>query len=104
MIQVTVHNQITGPAEGTTLHWHGMLQKGTNYADGVPAVSQCPIAPGQSFTYTFQASLYVSFTHCHVMLSDSMATKSTIELITYREQHGITVIIPRNTRLEFSGR
>lgn len=57
-IQVTVHNQISGPAEGTAFHWHGLLQKGTNYADGVPAVDQCPIAPGSSFTYTFQASLY----------------------------------------------
>jgi FtsP/CotA-like multicopper oxidase with cupredoxin domain len=26
-IQVTVHNQITGPEEGTALHWHGILQK-----------------------------------------------------------------------------
>lgn len=26
-IQVTVHNAITGPEEGTALHWHGILQK-----------------------------------------------------------------------------
>jgi FtsP/CotA-like multicopper oxidase with cupredoxin domain len=26
-IQVTVHNQIDGPPEGTALHWHGILQK-----------------------------------------------------------------------------
>jgi len=26
-IQVTVHNQITGPEEGVALHWHGILQK-----------------------------------------------------------------------------
>lgn len=26
-IQVTVHNQITAPEEGTALHWHGILQK-----------------------------------------------------------------------------
>jgi hypothetical protein len=26
-IQVTVHNQITGPDEGVALHWHGILQK-----------------------------------------------------------------------------
>jgi hypothetical protein len=30
-IQVTVHNSITGPEEGTAIHWHGMLQKGTPY-------------------------------------------------------------------------
>ena len=65
-IQVTVHNQITGPEEGTGLHWHGQLQKGTPWFDGVPAVGQCPIAPGSSFTYTFQASLYgTSWYHSH---------------------------------------
>jgi hypothetical protein len=30
-IQVTVHNQITGPEEGTALHWHGILQKTSQY-------------------------------------------------------------------------
>lgn len=65
-IQVTVHNHISGPAEGTAFHWHGLPQKGTAYADGVPAVSQCPIAPGSSFTYTFQASLYgTTWYHSH---------------------------------------
>lgn len=49
-IEVTVHNNITGPEEGTTLHWHGMLQKGTPYEDGVPSITQCPIAPGATFT------------------------------------------------------
>jgi FtsP/CotA-like multicopper oxidase with cupredoxin domain len=39
-IQVTVHNQISGPEEGTSMHWHEMLQKGSPWADGVPAVSQ----------------------------------------------------------------
>jgi hypothetical protein len=29
-IQVTLHNQISGPEEGTSLHWHGILQRGTN--------------------------------------------------------------------------
>lgn len=55
---MTVHNKITGPAEGTALHWHGILQKASQYMDGVPGVSQCPIPPGGSFTYTFLADLY----------------------------------------------
>ncbi|KAF7929387.1 uncharacterized protein EAE98_005305 [Botrytis deweyae] len=63
---ITVHNQITGPEEGTAFHWHGLLQKGTQYMDGVPAVTQCPIAPGASFTYTFKADLYgSSWYHSH---------------------------------------
>lgn len=65
-IQVTVHNNITDPDEGTAMHWHGMLQRHSQWEDGVPAVSQCPIAPGQSHTYKFQAEIYgTSFYHAH---------------------------------------
>lgn len=65
-IQVTVHNNITGPEEGTALHWHGFLQNGKGYEDGVPAVTQCPIAPGHSYTYSFEAELYGStWYHSH---------------------------------------
>jgi FtsP/CotA-like multicopper oxidase with cupredoxin domain len=37
-IQVTVHNNITNPEEGTGLHWHGLLQRATPWYDGVPGV------------------------------------------------------------------
>lgn len=47
---VKVNNKITGPEEGTALHWHGFLQKETPWYDGTPSVQQCPIAPGSSFT------------------------------------------------------
>lgn len=66
IINVTVHNNIFAPLEGTSLHFHGMLQKKTPWYDGVPAVGQCPIAPGHSFTYVFQAELYgTSWFHAH---------------------------------------
>lgn len=65
-ISVTVVNNITGPAEGTAFHWHGLLQTHTEYEDGVPGISQCPIAPGETFTYTFNADLYgTSWWHSH---------------------------------------
>ncbi|PBP25971.1 ascorbase and Cu-oxidase [Diplocarpon rosae] len=65
-IQVTMHNKITGPEEGTAFHWHGMLQKETPWYDGVPGVQQCPVAPGDTFTYQFKASLYgSSWYHSH---------------------------------------
>ncbi|KAF9217103.1 hypothetical protein BGZ59_006417 [Podila verticillata] len=38
---------------GTAIHWHGMFQNGTNFMDGTVGVTQCPIPPGQSFTYNF---------------------------------------------------
>ena len=63
-VQVTVHNQID--TEGVTLHWHGLTQKETIWYDGVPGVSQCPVAPGSSFTYTFIADQYgTSWYHSH---------------------------------------
>lgn len=65
-IQVTVHNNITEPDEGVALHWHGFLQKGMPWQDGVPGVTQCPIPPGKSFTYQFQADMYgTTWYHSH---------------------------------------
>lgn len=37
------------------IHWHGLHQRNTPFMDGVPFVTQCPILPGQTFTYKFQA-------------------------------------------------
>ncbi|KFY13638.1 hypothetical protein V492_03139 [Pseudogymnoascus sp. VKM F-4246] len=65
--QITVTNNITGPEEGTTLHWHGLHQEKAPWFDGIPSVSQCPIAPGSTFTYTFQADQYgTSWYHSHL--------------------------------------
>lgn len=66
MLSITVNNEIYNPDEGTAMHWHGMLQRDTPWMDGVPAMGQCPIAPGHSFTYVFQAELYgTSWYHAH---------------------------------------
>ncbi|RDX50687.1 laccase [Lentinus brumalis] len=40
----------------TTIHWHGLFQKGTNWADGPAFVNQCPISAGNSFLYDFTAT------------------------------------------------
>ena len=66
-VQVKVTNNIIGPEEGTSVHWHGLPQKLSPWYDGVPSVSQCPIAPGSSFTYTFTAEAYgSSWYHSHL--------------------------------------
>ncbi|KAL0434878.1 UNVERIFIED_CONTAM: Laccase-3 [Sesamum radiatum] len=36
-----------------TLHWHGIRQMRTPWADGPEYVTQCPIQPGASYTYRF---------------------------------------------------
>ncbi|KAH8776547.1 laccase [Diaporthe sp. PMI_573] len=51
---------------GTSIHFHGIRQNWTNYNDGVPSVTQCPIAPGDSFTYKWRATQYgSSWYHSH---------------------------------------
>lgn len=42
--------------QSTSLHFHGLFQNGTTYMDGAASVTQCPIAPGASFTYDFKVS------------------------------------------------
>ena len=42
--------------EGIAIHWHGIHQRGTPEADGVAYITQNPILPLHSYTYTFKAS------------------------------------------------
>ena len=61
-----MNNAIANPVEGTTVHYHGLNQMLSEWNDGVPAVSMCPISPGGSYTQTFQATPYGStFYHSH---------------------------------------
>jgi hypothetical protein len=54
---------------GTSIHWHGIRQLNNVEYDGVPGVTQCPIAPGDTMTYKFQATQYGStWYHSHFTL------------------------------------
>lgn len=50
-VQVTVENRLQTSA---AIHFHGVLQHGTPWSDGVPGVTQRPIASGETYTYSFQ--------------------------------------------------
>jgi FtsP/CotA-like multicopper oxidase with cupredoxin domain len=50
-LRATLTNRL--PAE-TTVHWHGVALR--NDADGVPHVTQAPVAPGAQFAYQFTVS------------------------------------------------
>ncbi|KAM7523714.1 hypothetical protein LguiA_013616 [Lonicera macranthoides] len=39
--------------ENVAIHWHGIRQIGTPWFDGTEGVTQCPISPGETFTYKF---------------------------------------------------
>jgi len=54
---INVVNELTDPAMwlSTSVHWHGLVQNGTNYADGTSFVTQCPITQNNSFLHQFEA-------------------------------------------------
>lgn len=82
---VKIHVTNAMSANGTGIHWHGIRQNGTVLEDGVPSITQCPIAvsfpvklptvitnisqPGESYTYTWKATQYgTSWYHSHYSL------------------------------------
>ncbi|XP_014284391.1 uncharacterized protein [Halyomorpha halys] len=70
---VDVVNQM--PDETTSIHWHGINQNGSQYCDGVPYVTQCPILPGTTFRYDFRArraGTYYYHSHTAVQKLDGL--------------------------------
>ncbi|ESR59624.1 L-ascorbate oxidase [Citrus sinensis] len=58
--------------EGVVIHWHGIRQLGTPWADGTASISQCPINPGETYLYRFKvdkAGTY--FYHGHLGMQRS---------------------------------
>ncbi|TBU24294.1 laccase [Dichomitus squalens] len=60
----------------TSIHWHGIFQHGTNWADGPAFVTQCPIASGNSFLYDFtvpdQAGTFWYHSHLTTQYCDGL--------------------------------
>ncbi|XP_065624303.1 L-ascorbate oxidase [Quercus suber] len=51
-INVELTNKLS--TEGVVIHWHGIRQTGTPWADGTASISQCAINPGETYTYRFK--------------------------------------------------
>ncbi|KAK4721884.1 hypothetical protein R3W88_012117 [Solanum pinnatisectum] len=63
-IVVEVKNSLL--TENLAIHWHGIRQIGTPWADGTEGVTQCPIVPGDTFVYKFvvdRAGTYLYHAH-----------------------------------------
>lgn len=72
-VEVVVNNLTTLPH---TIHWHGLLQRGTWEMDGVPDMTQKGIQPGDSFTYRFVAEpAGTMWYHCHVNVNEHVAMR-----------------------------
>ncbi|KAJ0743207.1 putative laccase [Helianthus annuus] len=99
---VTVNRQSPGPTlyarEGDTvlvrvvnkvkynvsIHWHGIRQLRTGWADGPAYITQCPIRPGHNYVYNFTITGQrgTLFWHAHVLW-----LRATV--------HGAIVILPK---------
>ncbi|KAL1582284.1 hypothetical protein WHR41_09162 [Cladosporium halotolerans] len=85
ILEVYVKNEL--PVE-TTLHWHGILQRGTPQMDGVPGVTQYPIAPGGNFTYRFKLDNEYGFYwyHSHFRAYYNDAIRGPITILPKRSR------------------
>ncbi|KAI3750511.1 hypothetical protein L2E82_21150 [Cichorium intybus] len=99
---VTVNGQFPGPTlyarEGDTvlvrvvnhvkynvsIHWHGIRQLRTGWADGPAYITQCPIQPGKNYVYNFTITGQrgTLFWHAHILW-----LRATV--------HGAIVILPK---------
>jgi FtsP/CotA-like multicopper oxidase with cupredoxin domain len=63
-VRIVVHNDLAN--NGTSIHWHGLRQLHTNQQDGTNGVTECPIAPGATKTYEWQATQHgTTWYHSH---------------------------------------
>ncbi|KAK0612088.1 laccase [Immersiella caudata] len=79
-IEVKVINNLR--TNGTSIHWHGLHQKGTQLHDGANGVTECPIPPnGGQFTYRFRATQYgSSWYHSHFSAQYGNGVVGTIQI------------------------
>ncbi|CAL4990214.1 unnamed protein product [Urochloa decumbens] len=75
---------------GMTIHWHGIRQLRTCWADGAGYVTECPVAPGRNRTYRFDVSGQVGtlWWHAHVT-----CLRASV--------HGAIVVRPKDGRYPF---
>ncbi|CAH2012638.1 unnamed protein product [Acanthoscelides obtectus] len=81
---------VTNAMEGydTTLHWHGLRQKNTQYFDGVPMITQCPISAGQTFRYQMITNEGTYFYHTHSGLQKFDGIEGSVIARLPRSQDG----------------
>ncbi|CAL9002739.1 unnamed protein product [Prunus brigantina] len=79
LVKVTNHVKYN-----VSIHWHGVRQLRTGWADGPAYITQCPIPPGQSYVYNFTITGQrgTLLWHAHILW-----LRATV--------HGALVILPK---------
>ncbi|KAI9617394.1 hypothetical protein KEM48_004846 [Puccinia striiformis f. sp. tritici PST-130] len=58
-VVVNVKNNLAQP---TSIHWHGLLQAGANFFDGMAGVTECGIPAGEQMAYRLQSGSFTGTT------------------------------------------
>ncbi|WCJ28392.1 laccase 7 [Euphorbia peplus] len=70
-----------------TIHWHGIFQMLSAWADGPSMITQCPIIPGSKFTYKFKVIEQEGTLWWHAHFSTLRATVHGALIIRPRYRH-----------------
>lgn len=82
-VRVKVINELSD--KNITIHWHGIRQLRTGWADGPGYITQCPIQPGHSYSYSFTITGQRGTLWWHAHMSWMRATV-----------YGAIIIAPKN--------
>ncbi|KAG0589586.1 hypothetical protein KC19_1G032000 [Ceratodon purpureus] len=86
---LVVHVTNAIPTEGVVIHWHGIHQRTTPFFDGAAYVSQCPINPGETFTYRFKldrAGTYFYHGHFGMQRAGGLFGSLIVSLPAYKKE------------------
>ncbi|MEP6816795.1 MAG: multicopper oxidase domain-containing protein, partial [Marmoricola sp.] len=102
MLRIRVHNQL--PTD-TSVHWHGIALR--NVADGVPGLTQDPIATGSSYLYEFTApdpGTYFYHPHVGVQLDRGLYAPLIIEDPHEPGDYDLELVVVLDDWLDGTGR
>ncbi|KAG2203278.1 hypothetical protein INT47_000198 [Mucor saturninus] len=76
VVRFIIRNSDAANNQSSSIHIHGIRQYGTTFSDGVAAITQLAIAPGQEFIQEFQVlnQSGTYFYHAHVGVQDDTIT------------------------------
>ncbi|XP_022097719.1 laccase-1-like isoform X2 [Acanthaster planci] len=89
-VVVSVTNNLQNN-EGVTIHWHGIFQNGSQFMDGLPMVTQCPIPSPGNFEYRFtpyEPGTHWFHSHTGLQRSDGLMGPFIIRESRRTDPHG----------------